>query len=98
MLDQFFCINIVHCVYMNAEIPILAPKKTLKETFLFGNFWDWNVHCSVNCLIFRPMHSEIHNFNCVSDALITVLDINLDQLSLGTQVPAKTCEDQGDRV
>ena len=38
---------------MNAEIPILAQKKTLKEKFQFGNFWDCNVHCSVNCLIYR---------------------------------------------
>ena len=33
MLDQIFCINIVHCVHMKAERPILAPKKTFKIYF-----------------------------------------------------------------
>ena len=63
-----FCMNIVHCVHIKAERPILAKKSILKCTFQFGNFWDWNVHCSVNCLIYEkeetlgPKHYDI---NCV---------------------------------
>ena len=36
---------------MKAGKPILAPQKNLKQTFQLGNCWDWNVQCSVDCLI-----------------------------------------------
>ena len=52
-VGPIFYINIVHCVYMKAEIPILPPTKPLMETFLFGDFCEWNVHCSVNWLIHK---------------------------------------------
>ena len=51
MLDHFFLYQYCPlCPYESKKINI-SPNKTLKETFQFGNFWDWNVNCSVNCLI-----------------------------------------------
>ena len=57
-LDHILSINMVCCVHMKAQIPILVQKQPLKDTFQFGIFWDWNVRRSVNCLIwdvFRPL-------------------------------------------
>ena len=41
------------CPYESRKTNI-SPKKPLKQTFQLGNFWDWNVHCSLDCLICHP--------------------------------------------
>ena len=38
MLNQFFCINLVHCVHMKAERPILAKKHFENRHFNLATF------------------------------------------------------------
>ena len=64
---------------MKAEKPILAPKKTLKETFQLGNCWDWNVHCSVDRLIWR--YKQLISCNLFSLVWVTT----------GARAASRTC-------
>ena len=43
------------CPFESRKTNMSQKKTLLKYTFQFGNFWDWNIHCSVNCLIQRNL-------------------------------------------